>query len=307
MSTALDAAIEIIRKRGATRTPQLAEELRIGETAVDAMLEPARTDGRLVSCSVEVGGRKLTEYRVSAAVLKAEVNPWVPLKPRPTHVAAARPRGETEPTSSSSRPGEPEAAQAATPQQPKGKAAMTVRDRIEAALKAHGPMDVKELRKHVNAEALAAVCSSICKRGIIRKLGGGAKSSIYGLPSQSLADRKGDDMLERGAELGGKSAAKKAVKGKAAKRGKRLKRTSRIPVKPTPSPAHWGVPKSRGAFRPALAADGAILFIGAKNGDFEVRPVDVRAILNLSRRLTPVELDATITFIERLDAAKVAA
>lgn len=66
-------------------------------------------------------------------------------------------------------------------------------------------------------------------------------------------------------------------------------------------------PAARAAFRPALAADGAILFMGAAKGDFEIPRSEARSLVNLVRRLSGPELAVAVGFIERLDAAEVGA
>lgn len=306
MIDAIEAALALIRKAGSLRTPALAEQLGLGEAAVDAMLEPARADGRVITCNVTAGGREVIEYRCSVSGQSVNLRDatW---RARQAHVAAAQSsRGETEP-SSSSRLSSPEAARTAAPTTPKGERTMTVRDRIEAALTAHGPMTAQELRKHVDVEGLSGICSGLWKRGIIRKLGGGARSSIYGLPSQKLEERKVGDALERGAELGRKKRkgrAKKAAPARAKHaRKRRLKRTSRIPAPATPSPAA----RKKGGFRPAIAGDGALLFMGAARGDFELERAQARGFVEILRRLTPAELDLTADFLKTLDGAELAA
>ncbi len=294
----LEAALAFIRRRGSARTPEIAAELGIGEVAADDLLEPAHADGRLVTCTVSAGGRQVIEYRCSTAGQNVNLRDatW---RARQANAAAAFSRGATVPPPPR---GPSHEAQAAAPITPKGDS-MSVREKVEAALLAHGPMDVRSLAKHVkDTNHLSTIVAQLARDGVLKKLGGGTRSTIYGTPSQKLDERKSGDALERGAELGRNSAAPKA-KRKAGKRGKRLARTSRIPAPATPSPAA----KRKGGFRPAIAADGAIIFLGAKRGDFEVQPVDVRAVLNLSRRLTPTELTETLAFIERLDKAEVAA
>lgn len=204
----LESAIAYIRRRACARTPEIAAELGLSEYAVDAMLEPARADGRLITCTVHTGGREVIEYRCSAAGQghTQRAHAFRALAP---NVAAAPPRAE--PTSSSSWSETPEAAQAATPSPTTG-GKVTVRDRIEVALRDHGPMDAAQLRKHVKVEGMPSLCSGLWKRGILRKLGGDKRSTVYGLPGQKLEERKSDDLLERGAELGRKrQKAKKAA------------------------------------------------------------------------------------------------
>lgn len=65
MREAADVALELIGKRGTLRTPAIAEALGVGEAAVDAMLAPHCASGKLVTCSIEQGERKVIEYRIS--------------------------------------------------------------------------------------------------------------------------------------------------------------------------------------------------------------------------------------------------
>lgn len=61
------------------------------------------------------------------------------------------------------------------------------------------------------------------------------------------------------------------------------------------------------AFRPALAADGAILCIGAECGELELDKAQTRVLLDVARKLKPAELAAVVSFLEVLDAGEVAA
>lgn len=65
---------------------------------------------------------------------------------------------------------------------------MELRSKVEAALKEHGPMSVKQIRKHVSCSWLAKLCSNLQRHGVIRKLGGGTRSGVYGLPGQSMKE-----------------------------------------------------------------------------------------------------------------------
>jgi hypothetical protein len=59
-------------------------------------------------------------------------------------------------------------------------------------------------------------------------------------------------------------------------------------------------------FRPALTADGALLFLGAKGGELEIPLEQTRGLVRLVRGLTGPELAIAVGFIERLDGGKVA-
>jgi len=214
---AIDTALELIRKRGTMRTPELAGELGIGEGAVDAMLEAARADGRLTTCAVQAGERRSIEYRLSASGGKYDpLTATGALKARPAErieptsaiaavLAAAAPVNAGDAASSTGRADQAPPRPRPPLQHPQG-GTMTATEMIVAALRKHGrPMTVPQLRKLVKLDGLSTKVSVARQRGAIVKLGGGARESIYGLPGQSAP--KGD-ALERGAELGRKKAPK---------------------------------------------------------------------------------------------------
>lgn len=65
----------------------------------------------------------------------------------------------------------------------------TIREKIEAALKTHGPMDSRTMRKRgLKHDALAQNLRDLAEKGVLKRLGGGPRSSIYGLPGQKLGD-----------------------------------------------------------------------------------------------------------------------
>lgn len=90
------------------------------------------------------------------------------------------PRPVTTPAPTTARPAEHQANEEKT---------MTIRAEIEAALKKHGPMDTRAMRKHgLKQETLAINCADLLKREVLVKLGGGPRSTIYGLPGQKLGE-----------------------------------------------------------------------------------------------------------------------
>lgn len=65
----------------------------------------------------------------------------------------------------------------------------TIREKIEAALREHGPMTSREIGKYVKAEGLGQNCAELAARGALKKLGNkGPRSTIYGLPGQKKGD-----------------------------------------------------------------------------------------------------------------------
>jgi hypothetical protein len=62
-----DRAIELIRRRGTMRSPELSKAL--GHSGISALLRPKVEDGTLVACTVRrpEGGMPVNEYRLSVA------------------------------------------------------------------------------------------------------------------------------------------------------------------------------------------------------------------------------------------------
>lgn len=67
--------------------------------------------------------------------------------------------------------------------------ALTVRAKIEAALREHGPMRATDLAAHVDEKHLGNNCSTLANRGILIRLGGTKRGTFYGLPGQPLKVR----------------------------------------------------------------------------------------------------------------------
>lgn len=61
---------------------------------------------------------------------------------------------------------------------------MTTAERILRAIEKRGPMDVPTLRSLIDAEHIATTCSQLHRKKKLVKLGGGPKTTIYGLPGQ---------------------------------------------------------------------------------------------------------------------------
>lgn len=285
MSAAIDVAIAAIGKRGTMRTPELAELLGIGEAAIDAMLASARTDGRLTTCTVETGGRTIMEYRCSASGGKYDpLTARALLRPKPPQPARTELQADGVDIDAIHRkpPLEQEEPQ------------VHLVERAQAFFKKHGPMTARQVRELDGG--IADRLKQLADQAVLGRLGGKTSGVIYGLPDQKASDAK---PRETSPDKPPRSIHKR--KGKRKQRIKVAKRRAarnalKSPVKPA----------SRG-FRPALAADGAILFLGAERGDFEIDRANARIVVDLVRRLTARELGATVQFVERLDAAEVGA
>jgi hypothetical protein len=61
---------------------------------------------------------------------------------------------------------------------------MSIRERVLAALKKAGPMTSRQMREHVDVKHVAVEMAQAADAGALVRLGGGARSTIYGLPGQ---------------------------------------------------------------------------------------------------------------------------
>lgn len=164
----VERALDYIKRSRSSRTPELATLLRMAPADVDALLEPERAKGVLIACQVELaGGAKVIEYRLS------------------TSGGHTHAYGRSHFTYGTAAQALARAAQPET-----GETHMPLVGRIKAAFEKHGPMTTRELRAHVDHDNVAVYCSQLADRGVLGRLGGGHGSTIYGLPTQSLKDRK---------------------------------------------------------------------------------------------------------------------
>jgi len=156
--------------------------------------------------------------------------------------------------------------------------ATTDRDRIFAAYRTHGPMTTRQLRKHVPGARISMLVAQLANSSQLGRLGGTKCNTIYGLPDQhapvSAPDKPPRSIhRKRRQRAGGGTAMHK-------------RRVKRMPKLAKPRAAtRKALPQSAGAFRPAIAADGALLFIGAAKGDFELNRAEVRVLAEFLRRV----------------------
>lgn len=74
--------------------------------------------------------------------------------------------------------------------------ALTVRAKIERVLHEYGPMRSCDIAEHLPEKDIGNHCSSLATRNLLRRLGGTKRGTIYGLPGQTLQDRKpGQEIL----------------------------------------------------------------------------------------------------------------
>jgi len=163
-------------------------------------------------------------------------------------------------------------------------------------------MTTGQLRKHVNIGWVAVACAKAARDGALVRLGGGAHSSIYGLPGQKLATRDAGAVVTVPAKR--KKTAKAAVKRSAPER--KVQRNTATSATPTrvarPAGGHLRIEKAAlrttyaaaaaSAFRAAIASDGAMLFLGAAAGAFELNRGETRALIDFVRTLDGQRLGA---------------
>ena len=284
MDSLADRALALIKKRGTMRSNQLAGGLGSDEAAVDVALAPHCASGELVRCSVTLIGKgAVNEYRISAAGPRKADDSDQKKPPTPPEAVLAAAAAA------------PEAAQPrTTPHQPSDEGeTMSVHERILAAYKKHGPMTTRQLRKYVDVSWVSVACGQAATQGALVRLGGGARSTIYGLPGQKLPT---------GREPAAPAKPKKARKAAAKKRSAPVRKVQRKTAKkvqktvlPPRQPAgrhlrteHADLRPQRadaGAFRTAIASDGAMIFLGAAAGAFELNRVESRALIEFVRTL----------------------
>ncbi len=282
-----ERAIALIRKRGTARDNDLAAALGTGEWEIAAALTPHCASGELVCCRVNLGDKgDVNEYRPAGGGPppgRARHPPTRPPRPEPDLAAAAaatvRAPHRTVP-----------------PQHNTEGATMSVFERILDAYKKHGPMTTRQLRAHVDVAWGSVACSQLAKAHKLIRLGGGAHSSIYGLPGQKLPKGDGAAVAE----------PKKAPKAKPKKRSAPVRKVQRKTAKKAQKTVSAAVPAARpaerhlrmayadaGAFRTAIASDGAMIFLGAKAGAFELDRGETRAVIEFVRTLDRGEVGAS--------------
>ena len=151
---------------------------------------------------------------------------------------------------------------------------MTSREKILAAVRKFGPMTVKQVRKHVNLALLSTFCSQLAKRGELKILGGGERTSIYGLPGQKLQTTEVDAAPVRKMQRKTPTSPKRP---RAAREAPKLRMKNAALRKPYADAAS--------TFRAALASDGAMIFLGAAAGAFELNRGETRAMIDFVRTL----------------------
>lgn len=193
MSGFIDGEIvDMIRARGALRTPGLALHFEVTEAEIDGWLAPYCAAGQLISCGVELaGGKRVTEYRCSVAgggSLISEAytagRPRTKLEQKTDHAFGSRAaiRKEIAEQFKSAPPAPP----APKPTKPRKEvdAPMKTTIRIIRAIEKLGPMSLPKIRSVVDEPNMSTICSQLVKKGQLVKLGGEPKKTIYGLPGQ---------------------------------------------------------------------------------------------------------------------------
>jgi hypothetical protein len=276
----LERAIALIGKRRALRSPAIAEAFDCTPVNVETLLRPAVEAGRLLACSVETPEGRTTEYRLSLAA-GGKLSEYVPTKHGPSPDPVKERLREWGPPKAELTSGQVAAsARTGTPgdnvtsrgnagdhapgrEVPRKEKQMSTTDKILAAYKAHGPMTARECAKYVKCGWLSIATSQLAARGRLVRLGGGAHSTIYGLPGQKA----------------GAKAAQKASRG-----GKRMRRRKQIRARELPAMQFASAPPAVNGFRPAIAADRSLLLIGQAQAG-ELSRDELRTLAEFLRRV----------------------
>lgn len=279
----------LILDRGTIRSGAIAELLGCAPAAVHRLLQPAVDSGELIACAVEAGGEKLVEYRYSAAgsgMVRPAFSPYrsaPEMKKPPTPVRGVFYKKETV-FGADPAPGgamSPLLTRAAfiPPKEPK----VNNTTKIVKALKKRGPLTVPELRKYMDIKRLAIIVAQLRAHGTLKRLGGGAHSSIYGLPGQVLEDR--DKALGAAPKVRQVQPPKKAAGGaKAPRKYKKRKARNSSPAVEDRQPVLRAARIVAGRFRPAIACDGALLLTGAVEA-FELNSAETRVLADFLARV----------------------
>lgn len=184
---AIDNIVAEIRKRGGLRTPGLALVFHMSEPQLDAALEPlCATGGPLISCDVEVAGKRVKEYRAST-IGGGKLNDTFTTAP-------GRPRRAVEPKANPAFGSARAVTQALAARFQKPTATWPVSKeehhmktpaKILTAFRERGPMRLAELRQRVGGD-LTPQLAKLCASGEVVRLGGRTRSTIYGLPGQKV-------------------------------------------------------------------------------------------------------------------------
>lgn len=198
VGVALDTIIETIRERGSLRTPELARAFNVSDAELDRALWPACGIGQaLISCVVEVAGKRVKEYRASA-IGGGKLNDTFTAVGRPrtavdqkTDPAFGSAKAVTQALAARFTPAPIASAPAAakpTAKRQEANPAMSTTDKILKALEKHGPMTTAQLREHVDYQFLSTVTGQLARKGRIKKLGGADRGTIYGLEGQKASE-----------------------------------------------------------------------------------------------------------------------
>lgn len=287
MDTLSGRAIALIGKRGTMRDNQLAEEFGCSERAVALALGPHCEPGeRLVRCTVTLIGKgNVNEYRLSAAGPRKADDSHLRKRPTPPEAVLAAAEAATVRAPHRTVP----------PQHNTEGATMSVFERILKAYGKQGPMTSRELRKYVDVAWVSVACSQLAKQGSLVRLGGGAHSSIYGLPGQKLPNGETDAVATAPAKR--KKAAKAAPKKRSAPAAHLRTRNAEL------RPGNADAGKEFSAFRTAIASDGAMIFLGAAAAPTRTMPFRRIALYRIGKTFKAADWVPPFVAIARVEAA----
>lgn len=258
-----DQIVKTIRELGAARTPVLAQTFGMSEALVERALWPLCVPGGpLVSCVVEVAGQRVKEYRASAIGGGKLNDTFTPVgrprtavekKPDPAFGSARAVTQALAARFKSASPA-PVAPKPTTPRKEVDAPMSTTTDKIIAAIRKHGPMTSAQLRDHVKDQNATTICGQLARKGKLVKLGGGYRTTIYGVDGQKPPAGAAQSRKQKKRAEGGRAT----------------------PMRKTTVNA--------GTFRPAIASDGALLLMGAATPG-ELSPAETRVLAEFLRRV----------------------
>ena len=253
-----EQALTLVMERGEMRSSAIAELLDCTAANVHELLMPAVARGELVACDVEAGGARLKDYRVAAS-------------PKPAF-RRSRPEELKPPTP---LPAE----QPAAPEQPKEVHAVSIKDKIVAALK-RGPMKTRALHAVIGGGGayLSTTLSKLAAEKAIERVGFGT----YGLPGTKADDAPQPRRLPKKRTGGGRRMQRKRKADKGATARKAW--TTRRAAARSESAALAGLKVLANGFRPAITADGALLLIGQEKAG-ELNRGETRVLAEFLRRV----------------------
>lgn len=165
--TPLERAVDFIKRSGrSVRTTELAVLLNLRPDTVDEILAGPRDQGLLVTCDVQTGQERVTEYRYSVAG---------GAKPLIQQFSMPAPKSKSSPEQASPAPDKSPTAQertdapvsGAVPKEHSMKPKKPLAERVVEALREHGPSSLIQLAKFTGSTA-ASLSTLMPVKGTVR-------------------------------------------------------------------------------------------------------------------------------------------